>query len=41
MHRYETSVDHVTLSLRDVMDKQTTLLVNVTFDWRHVISTAV
>ena len=35
------SVDRATLSLSDVTDKQTSWLVNVTFDWRQVMTTAV
>ena len=30
-----TSIDHVALLLSDEMDQQTSLLVNVMFDWRH------
>ena len=40
MHRW-TSIDHVTLSLSEVMSKQTFSLVVETFDWRHVMATAV
>ena len=36
-----TPVDHVTLSLGDITDKRTSWLVNVTFDWRQVMTTAV
>ena len=40
MHRW-TSTDHVTLSLSKVTNEQTSLLVVETFDWRHVLATAV
>ena len=35
------SIDLATLLLSDVTDKQTSWLVNVTFDWRQVMTTAV
>ena len=37
IHRWR-SIDHVTLSLSNVMDKQTSWLVNVTFGWRQVVT---
>ena len=40
IHRWR-SIDPVTLSLRDVTGKQTSRLVNVTFEWRQVMRTAV
>ena len=35
------SIDRATLSLCDATDKQTFWLVNVTFDWRQIMATAV
>ena len=35
------SIDNATLSLSDVTDKQTSWLVNVTFDWHQVMTMAV
>ena len=40
IHRWKTIV-HVTLRLSDVMDKWNSRLADYTFDWRHVIETAV
>ena len=41
IHRWR-SIDHVTMSLRDIMDyKQTSWLVNVTFDWHKFVMMAV
>ena len=35
------SIDRTTLSLKNIMDKKTSWLVNVTFDWRQVMTMAV
>ena len=40
IHRWR-SMDRATSSLSDVTNKQTSWLVNVTFDWRQVMMTAV
>ena len=40
IHRW-TSVDHVTLSWGDITDNRTSWLVNVTFRWRLIMTTAV
>ena len=39
--RQRRSIDHVTLSLGEVTDKQTSWLVNATFDLHHVMTMAV